>query len=75
VVLPPRFTSVTLSPDGTPLLSLEAVSNLTYRIDAGTDLTSWAVLTNLANPNGTFQFIDGGATGLLRRFYRAAWVP
>jgi hypothetical protein len=75
VVLPPRFTSISLLPNGSPLLSLEAVSNLTYRIDASTNLTSWVTLTNIADANGVFQFTDSGATGFLQRYYRAVWVP
>jgi len=75
VVLPPRFTSITLLADASPLLSLEAVANLTYRIDASTDLTSWTALTNIAPPNAAFQFTDPGATGVLQRYYRAVWVP
>jgi len=75
VVLPPRFRSVTLLPDGSPLLSLQAVSNLTYRIDAGTDLMNWTVLTTLPNPTGTLQFADPDATNFALRFYRAVWVP
>jgi len=56
-------------------LSLTAASNLTYRIDASTNLSTWAVLTNLPNPSGTIQFIDLAATNFPQRFYRAVWAP
>jgi hypothetical protein len=74
VVLPPHFTSVSMSPDGKPLFSLDAVSNLTYRIDASTDLVTWMALTNLPNPTGTLQFTDPDTTNFLLRFYRAVWA-
>jgi hypothetical protein len=75
VVVPPQFSAITSLPDNHFSLWLTAVSNLTYRIDASTDLLTWAALTNLPNPNGSLQFIDLEATNLSRRFYRAVWVP
>ena len=75
VVLPPHFTSVTLLPDRTLLVSFNAVSNLTYRIDASADLVNWTTLTNLSNPNGTVQFIDTDAINFTQRFYRATVLP
>jgi hypothetical protein len=75
VVLGPQFTAATLLPNRTPLLSLSAVSNLTYLIDGSTDLQNWTTLTNVYNSGGTFQFIDPSATNFSRRFYRAAWIP
>ena len=75
VVLGPQFTAVTLLPDRTPLLSLSAVSNLTYRIDGSTDLLNWTTLTNVYNSSGIFQVSDPNAASFSLRFYRAAWVP
>jgi lysophospholipase L1-like esterase len=75
VVVPPQVTTVTWLPDQTPLLCFNAVSNLTYRIDASTDLLTWAALTNFTDPNGTVQFNDPDATNFWQRFYRAVWVP
>ena len=66
---------MTFLPTGKPLFSLDAVSNLTYRIDACTDLTTWNALTNLPNPTGILRFTDPGATDFALRFYRAVWVP
>ena len=72
---PPRFTSITWLPNRTPRLVLDAVSNLTYRIDVSSDLVHWAGWTNVFAPSGTTQFIDPGATNFSKRFYRAVWVP
>ena len=74
VVLPPQFTSIAFLADRNSSLSLTAVSNLTYRIDASTDLATWTVLTSLSNPSGTLHFIDLEATNFPQRFYRAVWV-
>jgi hypothetical protein len=75
VVVPPQFSSITLLPDKNFSLWLTGVSNLSYRIDASTDLSNWAALTNLPNPSGTLQVIDLEATNFPQRFYRAVWVP
>ena len=75
VVVPPQFSYLTLLPDKNSFLWLTAVSNLTYRIEASTDLSNWAALTNLPNPDGTIQFMDLDATNFSQRFYRAVWVP
>jgi hypothetical protein len=75
VVLPPYFTSVALLPDRTLLVSFNAVSSLTYRIEASADLVNWTTLTNLPNPNGAAQFIDTDAINFTQRFYRATALP
>jgi hypothetical protein len=75
VATPPNLNGITLLPDRNIQLSLSALSNLTYRIDASTNLIDWAGVTNLSNPNCTFQFIDFAATNFHRRFYRSLWVP
>ena len=75
VVWPPHFTSATLLPNGVPLVSADATSNLTYRIDASSNLLNWALLTNVPNPSGVLQFVDPAATNFPRRFYRAVWAP
>jgi len=74
-VLAPCFTSITVLRDGNPALSLAAVSNVTYRIDAATDWVNWTALTNIAAPSGALHFIDLGATNFSQRLYRAVWVP
>ena len=75
VVMRPNLAPPTLLPDGSVRLSLSATPDLTYRLDASTNLVDWAALTNIANPSGTIQFIDLEATNFSRRFYRAVWVP
>jgi Concanavalin A-like lectin/glucanases superfamily/Immunoglobulin I-set domain len=75
VVMRPNLAPLTLMPDGSVRLSLIATPDLTYRLDASTNLVDWAALTNTANPSGTIQFIDLQATNFWRRFYRAVWVP
>ena len=75
VVMRPNLAPPTLLPDGSVRLSLSATPDLTYRLDASTNLVDWATLTNIANPSGTIQFIDLEATNFSRRFYRAVWVP
>jgi hypothetical protein len=75
VVLPPHCTSIGLMLDSNPLLSFDTVSDLTYRIDASTDLVNWSALANVPGTNGTLRFIDMDATNYSQRFYRAVWVP
>jgi hypothetical protein len=75
VVIRPSLAPPTLSPDGSVRFSLSATPDLTYRIDASTNLVDWAALTNLADPSGTIQFVDLQATNFSQRFYRAVWVP
>ncbi len=56
------------------LLTLQSLSNTTWRIDASTNLTAWQpVLTNLTGPLGTMQYTDVLATNFPFRFYRAVY--
>ena len=71
----PVWVDAVVLPDGSVRFSLNAAPDLTYRIEASTNLVDWTALTNLANPSGTIQFIDLHATNFSRRFYRAVWVP
>jgi hypothetical protein len=75
VVMRPNLALPTLLPDGSVRFSLSATPDLTYRLDASTNLADWVALTNIANPSGTIQFIDLEATNFSQRFYRAVWVP
>ncbi len=74
-VVPPTFSGVTLLPDNSPLISLNCVSNVSYRIDASTNLLDWEPLTNVSNPDGIIQYVDPDATNYATRFYRAVWAP
>lgn len=52
-------------------LSFNGFSNLTYRVWASTNLTSWSVLGSATQVNvGVFQFDDFGRTNFSKRFYR-----
>jgi hypothetical protein len=59
-----------------PTLRVSGQTNTAFALDASTNLVSWAALrTNVVAPNGYFDYVDNGAVGLRRRFYRARWVP
>ena len=46
-----------------------------YAIDASTDFVDWfALKTNSAGRDGTFDFLDASATNYTRSFYRARLV-
>jgi hypothetical protein len=66
-------TSITGTSYGPKQLSFLALPELSYWIQASTDLKTWEnVSTNTANRQGVFQFIDTQATNLPMRFYRTA---
>jgi len=72
---PPVINSVSLTPGTGIQIVLTASSNLTYAIQASTNLVTWTTLTNLLNSGGTFQFTDSDPPTFSQRFYRARWVP
>jgi uncharacterized repeat protein (TIGR03803 family) len=55
--------------------SLWGITNVSYRIEASTDLQNWVTLTNLSNPAGIVGFCDLTGTNFSRRFYRAVRAP
>jgi hypothetical protein len=58
-----------------PVLRLSGTPDMAFAIEASTNLASWTPLkTNIAE-GGSFDYVDDGAVGLPRRFYRARWVP
>ena len=60
---------------GAPVLRLTGSPDLGFAIEGSTNLTGWTALkTNIAT-GGSFDYLDAGAAGLPRRFYRARWVP
>ena len=75
VVVRPNLAPPTLLPDGSVRLSFSAAPDLTYRLDASTNLVDWAALTSIASLSGGIQFIDLQAPNFSQRFYRAVWVP
>ncbi len=73
----PKFTSVTLTTNGFPLLFGQGESNLTYRIEAATNLDApifWQLIgSNNTDGSGLFQFTDTNAPAAPQRFYRLRW--
>lgn len=54
------------------VLSVSGVSNLTYLIQASTNLTNWTTIgTNNSGTNGVFKFTNIISTNFPKRFYRA----
>ncbi|MCX6879392.1 MAG: hypothetical protein NTW21_37160 [Verrucomicrobia bacterium] len=58
-------------------LEITGTVGATYRIESSTDLTptSWVTLTSFVLPASPYQWQDTTASGVRRRFYRAASVP
>ena len=73
VLLPPSLTIAgSAQPTNGFQLTFDTFSNITWRIDASTNLLDWLpLLTNTAGPGGTIQFTDLLATNYPWRFYRA----
>ena len=69
---PARFSSASLLSDARIRLSFSGNANVTYSVDASTNLMTWITLTNIFSPNGLYEFIDSPATNG-QRFYRAVW--
>ena len=71
----PVWVDAVVLREGRVRFSLSATPDLTYRIEASTNLGDWMALTNLASPSGTIQFIDLNATNFSQRVYRAVLTP
>ena len=70
------FSGIDLLPRGDCRLTLTAPTNLTFRLEASTNLANWLTLTNYTNlPFTWIQYTDAPASGFPSRFYRAAWCP
>jgi hypothetical protein len=78
VIQPPRLAPPQLT-DGQFRFRLTGTLEQSYAMEATTDLSAaaaWVPLsTNLVSPSGTIDFVDPGAGGFARRFYRAVEVP
>ena len=62
--------------DGKTVLKLTGQSGYAFAIEATTNLFNWTSLdTNSVGSGGFFDYVDNGAAGLPRRYYRARWVP
>jgi hypothetical protein len=73
--LGPVLSSAAMSPDHSVRFSVNAVSNVPWRLDVSTDLVAWTALSNFSNAGGSFPFVDWAATNSPRRFYRAVPSP
>jgi hypothetical protein len=69
----PTISSVTKLGGGQFRFSFVGESNVTYAIEASTNLIQWTVVTNITSATGTFDF-TGSATGAAR-FFRGKWGP
>ena len=76
VQFPPSISSITPQSDGTVALSFAGTPNSTNRLWVATNLgppAVWSPLsTNVAGPDGTWQFTDSSAIGWASRFYRVS---
>ena len=73
----PRFRPETMRrlPDGTVSFVLDAEDSAGILIEAGPDLITWTVLTNLTAQTGVVQAEDADAAKFPYRFYRARLAP
>ncbi len=72
VIILPNPPVLKLSATNGFQLTFDTFSNVTWQIDASTNLLDWLpLLTNTAGPSGTIQFTDLLATNYPWRFYRA----
>ena len=57
-------------------LSINGLAGRSYRFDGSTNLIDWEPLSTVpADGTGAAQYLDGAATNLNYRFYRAALLP
>ena len=74
-VMPPLRFSGPYRSNGQFGFRLTGPSGTNYLIQYSSTLTNWFPLATNAAPSGLLDVIDSGATGVLRRFYRAQPVP
>ena len=71
--------SITLQPDGSPLITLAGNTNQIYVLQASFDMHNWTSLsTNTTGDSGLFMFVDSDAQNYSSRYYRGvapAQVP
>jgi hypothetical protein len=69
---PPQITSITRLTNNWIQFQAAGVSNLTYTIQASTNLLTWTNLATVpANTSGIFSYTDTNTALFPRRFYRA----
>ncbi|HEY1174111.1 MAG TPA: hypothetical protein VGH19_22290 [Verrucomicrobiae bacterium] len=69
--IPPTLENVARQPDGSNLLRLTGEANRQYVIEVSTNLQTWTPVKTNTPPDGIFEYLDKGAAGQARRFYRA----
>jgi len=58
-----------------PVLRLYGTPDMAFAMEASTNLVRWVSLKTNVTTGGSFDYVDDGAAGLPRRFYRGRWVP
>lgn len=69
--IPPALQNVTHLADGSNLLRLTGEANRTYVLEVSTDFQTWTPIKTNSPPDGIFEYLDTGAIGQPKRFYRA----
>lgn len=70
---PLLFTSIARLPDGRVQLGMSGEAGFNVQLRTSTNLTTWFVLTNLANPSGSLSFTDAPPASVSNQFYRALY--
>jgi hypothetical protein len=56
-------------------MTIQSATNLTYSIEASSNLADWTPLGTIYYTNGVFPYTDLTAPGETNRFYRARLLP
>ena len=70
---PLQFTLISLLPYGRVQIGLSGEAGFNLQLRTSTNLTTWSVLTNLANPSGSLSFTDAPPASVSNQFYRAQY--
>ena len=70
---PLQFTDISRLADGRVKLAVSGEAGFNVQLRTSTNLTSWLVLTNLANPSGSLSFTDAPPVSVSNQFYRAQY--
>lgn len=73
--LPATLTDVTRLANGQVRFLLKTQVDRRYQVHASTNLLDWQSLATLLATNSSIPFVDAGAAGSVRRFYRALTLP
>jgi hypothetical protein len=61
--------------NGSPTLRVTGLADLSFAVEASTNLVNWLPLKTNLTTGGSFDYVDATGAGLPRRFYRARWAP